>query len=98
VVTLRSLERIAPTPVINKVSRGYLEIKEGRLSTFTMIIVIGVEEFHYVARKGRLLWLRSQITDILRKYPISGIGVGTVAESGEFKLRTSMRYDDELEQ
>ena len=46
VKVLRSFERMLFTsPIVKSMLRGYLEVKEGNLSKFTMIVVISVEDF-----------------------------------------------------
>jgi hypothetical protein len=45
VKTLKSLENIDSPQVFNGFLRGYIEVKEEKLSRFTMIVVINIEEF-----------------------------------------------------
>ncbi len=92
---LRSFEKMLFTPpVVNSILRGYLEVNEGRLSTFTMIVVISVEDFHAIQNADRLLELRGRIGHLLRRYPIFGMVVGAVVESGQFEPLTYMRSDE----
>jgi predicted nucleic acid-binding protein len=92
---LRSFERMLFTPqIVNSMLRGYLQVNEGKLSTFTMIVIIKVEEFDNIKNTDRLIELRSRIVNLLRKYPISGLVVGTVVEGGQFEPLTYVGFDE----
>ena len=76
---LRSLDRMLMSPIIvNGLLRGYLEINEGRLSAFTLIIVIPEKDFFNIIESGRKSYLYDRINRLLSKYPIDSIVVGSV--------------------
>lgn len=80
---LRSFDRMLMSPVVvNGLLRGYLEIKEGRLSGFTLVIAIPEEDFFEIIESQRKPQLFERLGRLLSKYPIDSIVVGSVIEGG----------------
>jgi hypothetical protein len=81
----RDFERMLLSPsVINGILRGYFETKEGRLSLFTMVIVIGETAFFEIMNSDRISELNRRLGRLLFKYPIHSIVVGaTLGETFE---------------
>lgn len=78
---VRNFEKLLFSPlVINSLLRGYLETREERLSEFTTIIVTTAEEIFAIVESGRTSQLRRRLSDLLDKYPVSGIVVGAVLD------------------
>lgn len=74
-------DRMLGSPsVVNSLLRGYMETREGRLSEFTLIVVIPDQDFQDIIRTDRLHDLERRLGKLLAKYPISGIIVGAVLE------------------
>jgi hypothetical protein len=80
---VRNLDRsvLLAGPVINAILRGYLEVNEGRLSTFTIIVAMGTEDFYL----SHLDQIRDRLGRTLKRYPIAGIIVGLVLSDGRFE-------------
>lgn len=77
----RDFERMLLSPsVVNGILRGYFETKEGRLSHFTMVIVIGEPAFFEIMNSERVSELNRRLGRLLAKYPIDSIVVGTVLD------------------
>ena len=66
--------------VVNGLLRGYLEINEGRLSAFTLVIVIPEEDFFDIFESQRKPQLYERLGRLLSKYPIDSIVVGAVID------------------
>ncbi|MBZ9851485.1 PIN domain-containing protein [Mesorhizobium sp. CA14] len=84
---------------INSLLRGYVEVKEGRISKFTLIGVVSEDDAQRVFVPGRISEIQFRIREILKKYPITGIVVGVIAD-GKFRPLVSERssdYDDLVE-
>lgn len=78
---LRQFDRMLISPgVVNGMLRGYMETKEGRLSGFTLVIVIPEEDFFDILNTERKLELHRRLGRLLRKYPIDSIIVGAVVD------------------
>lgn len=78
---LRNFDRMLMSPVvINGLLRGYLEINEGRLSEFTLIIVIPEDDFFDIFESQRKPQLYERLGGLLSKYPIDAIVVGAVID------------------
>lgn len=76
---LRDFDRLILSPnVINGLLRGYMEVKEGRLSAFTMVIVIPEPYFFEIGNSDRVHELYHRIERLLCKYPITEIVVGAI--------------------
>ncbi|TCT10950.1 PIN-like domain-containing protein [Paralcaligenes ureilyticus] len=86
VAYLRQIDRKVSFPAVaNRLLRGYIEIQEGRLSNFTLIIVITEGDFLRIWHTERESELSQRLSRILRKYPVGAIIVGTVL-SEEFQV------------
>lgn len=66
--------------IINAMLRGYMETREGRLSRFTLIMVISEAEFSDMAESERKVELEMRLKRLLSKYPIDAIVVGTIKD------------------
>ncbi|NMM07418.1 PIN domain-containing protein [Polaromonas sp.] len=76
---LRDFDRlILSSYIVNGLLRGYMEMKEGRLSAFTMVIVMPEAYFFDLRNSDRIHGLNHRIERLLRKYPITGIVMGVV--------------------
>ncbi|HWB03846.1 MAG TPA: hypothetical protein VG796_12540 [Verrucomicrobiales bacterium] len=73
-------------PHVQGMLRGYLELNEGRLSQFTMIVVIGEPDFFTIVEGGLQGELTFKLKRLLGKYPISGIVVGSTCDVGFLPL------------
>lgn len=97
---LRSFDRMLMSPVVvNGLLRGYLEVNEGRLSAFTMIIAIAEEDFYEILESQRKPELYERLARLLAKYPVDSIVVGAVVDE-EFEVlahhKSHGRGDDSL--
>lgn len=97
---LRSFYRMLMSPVlVNALLRGYLEINEGRLSGFTLVIAIPEDEFFEIIQSKRKPELYERLARLLAKYPIDSIVVGAVVDE-KFEVlvhqKTLGRSDDSL--
>jgi len=95
---LRSLDRMLMSPTVtNGLLRGYLEIKEHRLSRFTLIIVVPYDNYLGIVESKRKSQLYNKLDRLLSNYPISSIVLGAVVDD-EFVVlvhqRTSGLSDD----
>lgn len=76
---LRQFDRMLVSPsVVNSLLRGYMEIKEGRLSGFTLVIAIPEESFFDIFHSEKMPELHRRLARLLAKYPIDSIVVGAV--------------------
>jgi hypothetical protein len=66
--------------VMNALLRGYIEKKEGRLSTFTLILRITPKVDYQLAASGREFELKQTFAQILVTNPINSIVVGAVRD------------------
>lgn len=90
----RDFERMLLSPsVVNGILRGYFETKEGRLSLFTMVIVIGETAFFEIMNSDRISELNRRLGRLLSKYPIDSIVVGTILGDA-FEVLTWQREQD----
>lgn len=97
---LRSFDRMLMSPVVvNGLLRGYLEINEGRLSGFTLVIAIPEDDFFEIIESKRKPELYERLARLLAKYPIDSIVVGAVVDE-KFEVlahqKTPGRSDDSL--
>ena len=60
--------------------RGYLEINEGRLCGFTLVIVIAEDDFYEIVESDLAPLLRQTLKRQLAKYPIDSIIIGVVVD------------------
>lgn len=85
-VHVRRLDRLSNHPAtLNGVSRGYMEVKEGRLASFTIVIVTGDAEFLSVSVGDRINEINGRLEAVLSLYPIDSILVGAVFD-GTFRV------------
>jgi hypothetical protein len=90
----RDFERMLLSPsVVNGILRGYFETKEGRLSLFTMVIVIGETSFFDIMNSDRVSELNRRLGRLLAKYPIDSIVVGAIL-GVTFEVLTWQREPD----
>jgi hypothetical protein len=93
---MRNFARMVMSPIqINSLLRGYLETKEGRLSTFTLVIVIPESEFFEIVNKDGIRDVARRLDRILSKYPIEAIVVGSVLKD-KFEVLVWKRELEEL--
>lgn len=78
----------------NVILRGYIAVREGNVSAFTLVIVILLEDYQVIYDSGRLLKLRQRIFQLLSEHPITGVIIGVVTESGEFEPLNYVKYDE----
>jgi|694.fasta_scaffold37574_3 hypothetical protein len=91
---VRDFDRILLSPsVVNGILRGYVETKEGRLSLFTMVIVISESAFFEITNSDRVPELSRRLGRLLAKYPIDSIVVGAIL-GGTFEVLTLQREPD----
>ena len=84
------------SPRVNvEIFRGYLEIQNGRLSSFTLVIVISESEFIEICNSVKLRELSHKLGKMQSQYPIVAIVVGAVL-SGNFEVLIWQREQDEL--
>lgn len=95
---LRSFDRMLMSPaVVNGILRGYLEVSEGRLSAFTLVIVISEEDFFEILTEQRESQLHERLDRLLSKYPVDSIVVGAVIDD-KFEVlvhQKNSRHDGE---
>lgn len=95
---LRNFDRMLMSPtVVNGLLRGYLEINEGRISRFTLVIAIPECDFFEILESQRKTELYERLARLLVKYPIDSIVVGAVVDE-KFEVlahqKTLGRSDD----
>lgn len=79
---LRHFDRMLFSPiVVNSILRGYLEMQEGRLSAFTIVVAISERDFHDILTNNETGHLQRRLATLISRYPISGIVVGVVLGS-----------------
>lgn len=80
---IRSFEKMLLTPIIiNSLLRGYLEMNEGRLFTFTQVIVIPDHDFFDIdLMDSKKKLLRQRLSQLLERYPVYAIIVGAIFEN-----------------
>jgi hypothetical protein len=71
--------------MVTSMLRGYLEMKEDRLTDFTLIVAIRRAEHASIVIRGRIDELRGKMRSLLKKYPISAIVVGALDDEGKFE-------------
>jgi hypothetical protein len=83
--SIRDFVRIFTRPnILQTILRGYVEVKEGRLSSFTLILVIRYDDFDDDLH-DKLENFSNHVGEILRKYPITEIIVGGLGPGGHFE-------------
>jgi PIN like domain len=93
----RNFERMLFTPpIINSILRGYLEVNEGRLAEFTMVVVVSMEDFYAIQNADKLPELQRRVAQLLRRYPIEGIVIGAVLSDGRFEPLLHVRSSEIL--
>jgi hypothetical protein len=94
---LRHFDRMLVTPnIVNAMLRGYMELNEGRLSEFTLVLVIPDGALHDIQSENSLHQLRYRFGRLLGKYPISEIVIGVLGENGFNALLTQRdRFPEE---
>lgn len=86
VKSLRRFDQmLVSTTVVNSLLRGYMEIREGRLSGFTLVIIIPEGDFFDILHGERVSELHRRLGRLLKKYPIDSIVVGAVIDE-EFQV------------
>lgn len=89
---LRQFDRMLMSPaVINSLLRGYLEINEGRLSRFTLVIAIPEDDFIEIRHANKASELHGRLARLLAKYPIDSIVVGAVIDE-KFDVLAHQKY------
>jgi hypothetical protein len=91
---LRTLDRMIASPiVVNSILRGYLEVNENRLTTFTMVLVTGMDEIDAIRYGDKLDEMTGRVVRLLQRYPIAAVVVGAVLSSGHFEsfIHTDIR-------
>jgi hypothetical protein len=66
-------------------SRGYVELKEGRLFEFYLVVVIPRDVLFQFVEDFGTSFIDVRIANTLAEFPITGIIVGTVREDGSFE-------------
>jgi hypothetical protein len=85
---LRSLERMLhSSSVIGGMMRGYIEVNEGRLASFAIVIVICEGDYIGVRNANRVEVLNRRLEKLLARYPIDLIIVGAIVD-GSFEVLT----------
>lgn len=93
---LKNIDRTLLSPInTNAILRGYLETKEGRLTTFTLVLVIPETEFFEILNSDKVRSLEHRLAVMLLKYPIKAIVVGSVI-SEKFKVLLWQREQEDL--
>jgi hypothetical protein len=83
------------SPMVQKsIHRGYLELKENRLTTFTMVLVTSINEFYAIDSADKLEETKARLVRLLQRYPISAIVVGAVESSGHFESFVHLELTD----
>ena len=78
---LRTFRQMLVSPItVNALLRGYLEVREGRLSRFTLIIAIPPEDFFDIDRSEKSPELHQRLARLLQRYPADSIIVGSVID------------------
>jgi hypothetical protein len=99
----RDLSKSLLSPVNMKaLVHGYMETKEGRLSTFTLVLVTSHKDFFDYLEPNMAIDVKRRCLRLLRKYPVHSIIVGAVI-NGTFQMLTearafendSMNFDEE---
>ena len=76
-------KNISSPIIINALLKGYVEMGEGRLNTFTLIIIIPKSDFFRVNDLDMQAGISSRIEQLLERYPVYSIMVGTIID-GDF--------------
>lgn len=66
-------------------SKGMDELERGRLSGFFLIVVLGSKNLYRFYDEARRAEITTQISRILGEFPISGLILGKLNDSGEFE-------------
>ena len=94
---IRDFGRMLVSPIIiNSILRGYMETKEGRLSAFTLIMVISEKDFLEIIDNNRISELSNKLGHLLKKYPIHSIAIGAIlGEKFECLMQRDVPISDE---
>lgn len=88
---LRQADRMLLSPsLMNSILRGYLETKEGRLSAFSVVLVIPEEDFFSILNSERMDEYRRRLSRMLLKYPIYSMVIGSILD-GSFEALINQR-------
>lgn len=91
---VRQFERMLFNPsVINAMLRGYMEVNEGRLRQFSVVVLIDQDDFSSIARDGRTSVLQDRIGRLLEKYPIASLVIGCLIDDIFEPLHIQERED-----
>jgi hypothetical protein len=83
---LRNFDRMLFSPMfVNALLRGYLETREGRIQSFTMVGVISEESYLEISRSEQLAELQRRVARLLTKYPITAIVIGAIVGGKVFE-------------
>lgn len=94
---LRKFDRMLFSPqVINSLLRGYMEVSEGRLSSFNLVIVIPREDFWEIVATDREIELQRRVRRLMQKYPADSIIVGTLHDEVFVELMVISKSDSEI--
>jgi hypothetical protein len=76
----RTFDQVAAPTVVNSILRGYLETNERRISAFTLVLVISVEDYLQILEQGKRFEVDERLMRVMKRYPIDGIVVGSVVD------------------
>lgn len=94
---VRHFDRMIISPaVVNSLLRGYMETREGRLSEFTLVILIPENDFFEIAQAEKTSSLSMRLAKLLKKYPIDSIIVGAIIDSSFQLLAEQTESDDDF--
>lgn len=83
----RSVSQMLLSPgVINAMLRGYLEVNEGRLSRFSLILIADQDDITKIWQNERSGWVSTRLNSLLDRYPIHEIFVGFIDEEDDFVI------------
>lgn len=83
---VRHFEKFAfPPALVNSMLRGYVEVNESRLTSLTLVVVIEEEAYARIRETDQIGEVKERMRNLLAKYPIAAILVGTVHDDGEFE-------------
>lgn len=77
-------EMLFPPSVVNSLLRGYMEVSEGRLGSFNLILVISDNDRRYIIGLNKLAELQRRVLQLKQKYPIKSLIIGSISD-GLFK-------------
>ncbi|WP_429956057.1 PIN-like domain-containing protein [Gluconobacter japonicus] len=84
-----------PPGIINAILRGYMEVKEGRLARFTVIILLKINNIDVDFTVDQANSINDSIKNLIKKYPLYEIIIGYVDEnSGLFHPLINQKGND----